>query len=75
MDFVDRLSLGAAIFMAALIFSAIPAWATHVIWLISKLAGDAGVTAGQVILGILGTLLPPFGVIHGYMIWFGYGLS
>lgn len=49
------------------------AWATHIVWVIGKLAGPAGVTGGQVLLGFLGSFIPPVGVIHGVMIWFGAG--
>lgn len=49
------------------------AWITHFIWVIRKLAGDAGVTVGQMVLGGLGAFFPPIGIIHGYMIWFGVG--
>ena len=49
------------------------AWATHIVWVIGKLAGPAGVTGGQVLLGFLGSFIPPVGVIHGVMIWCGAG--
>ena len=51
------------------------AWATHVVWVIGKLAGSAGVTGGQIVLGVLGSFVPPVGVIHGVMIWFGMGMG
>lgn len=60
-------------FIGTLIAVTAAAWVTHAIWIISKLASDAGATAGQIILGIAGTVVPPFGVIHGIMIWFGVG--
>lgn len=65
-----------AIWWIAILFilSMSMAWLTHVIWIIRKLAADGGVTVGQMVLGGLGTLMPPVGVIHGYMIWFGSGL-
>ncbi len=51
------------------------AWATHVVWVIGKLAGAAGITGGQLILAVLGSFIPPVGVIHGVMIWFGHGMG
>lgn len=59
--------------MVALFFAGIAAWATHVVWVISKLASDTGATAGQIVLGAVGAFMPPVGVVHGFMIWFGVG--
>lgn len=50
------------------------AWVTHIVWIIGKLAGDAGATVGQMVLGALGAFMPPVGAIHGFMIWFGSGM-
>lgn len=49
------------------------AWATHIVWIIKVLASNAGATAGQMVLGALGAFMPPVGMIHGVMIWFGVG--
>lgn len=49
------------------------AWFTHIIWIVAKLAGNVGATAGQMVLGAIGAFIPPVGAIHGVMIWFGYG--
>lgn len=57
----------------ALALAVAVAWATHLVWVISKLASDEGATAGQVVLGLLGIFMPPIGIIHGVMIWFGIG--
>ena len=67
---------GISVFFAAWISFAIAcaaAWVTHVIWIIKVLASSAGATAGQMVLGALGAFMPPVGVIHGFMIWFGVG--
>lgn len=64
------LIIGLLLFMAA----AFVAWATPIGWIITKLAGNAGITVGQFILALLGTFVPPVGIIHGVMIWFGLGL-
>lgn len=53
-----------------LFLGSIGAWITHVIWAIKTLASDAGITFGQIVLAVLGTFVPPVGVIHGVIIWF-----
>ena len=50
--------------------SCMAAWLSHVIWIVSTLASDAGATAGQIILGVMGVLIPPVGVIHDFVLWF-----
>ena len=50
----------------------IVAWATHIIWIIASLSSDAW-TWGHIALGAIGAFMPPVGVVHGFMIWFGYG--
>lgn len=65
----DGSATGAALLIMALL--SIPAaWATHVIWIITKLASGAGATGGQIALGIIGAFMPPVGIGHGYIIWF-----
>lgn len=49
------------------------AYLTHLVWVIGKLAGAAGVTSGQIVLAVLGSFMPPIGIVHGVMIWFGAG--
>lgn len=56
-----------------LIAAIIGAYLTHVIWILKTLASPVGATAGQIVLGILGIFVPPLGVLHGLMIWFGIG--
>lgn len=53
--------------------SCLVAWITHVVWIIGTLASDAGATVGQIALGGIGAFMPPVGVIHGFMVWFGAG--
>ena len=69
-----RMGLGFVVLSAAMAIAAFAAWITHVMWAIGKLASDAGITLGQVILAALGIFVPPIGVLHGLMIWFGVGL-
>lgn len=45
------------------------AWITHVVWIVTILAGNAGATAGQIALGAIGAFFPPVGVIHGFLLW------
>ena len=75
MDLAEKFGLGFGALMVVGVLSTIPAWATHIIWWVGKLASDTGATFGQVFLGIIGAFIPPVGVVHGYMLWFGYGWS
>lgn len=49
------------------------AWITHLVWIIQTLSSSVGATASQMVLGAIGTFMPPVGVIHGIMIWLGVG--
>lgn len=66
---------GAAIGLGFIVFGIMCflAWATHVVWIIAKLASNQGATVGQMVLGGLGAFMPPVGIIHGVMIWLGSG--
>jgi len=55
------------------VLAVLAAWITHVVWVIQTLTSDAGATVGQMVLGAIGVFIPPVGVIHGVMIWFGAG--
>ena len=48
-------------------------WATHIFWAISTLLADEEATVGQMVLGGIGAIMPPVGVVHGVMIWLGVG--
>jgi hypothetical protein len=50
-------------------------WVRHVVWTIGKLASDQGATAGQMVLGAVGTFMPPIGVLHGFIIWYRNGFG
>lgn len=67
--------LGGVLVGLLALFTGIAAWVTHVIWIIMTLASSTPpATVGQMVLGALGVFIPPVGVIHGFMIWFGAGL-
>ena len=68
-----QMGIGLLVFSVAMALLAFAAWITHVMGVIGKLAGDTGITLGQLMLAVLGTLVPPIGVLHGIMIWFGLG--
>lgn len=53
---------GVVVLYAFLVLSSTAAWVTHVV---------ATVSAGAWLLLIIGTLVAPIGVIHGWMVWFG----
>lgn len=59
--------------VAAAVASLPFAWITHVVWIVRTLARSDGAAASQMVLGILGVLMPPVGILHGYMIWLGAG--
>jgi len=61
----------AGFFVIGILLTSMAAWCTHVIWIIKVLASDKGATAGQIVLGAVGAFMPPVGVVHGLMIWFG----
>lgn len=52
-----------------MIVGAIAAWLTHIVWMIQTLMSPAGVTFGQIILGLLGLSIPPIGALHGLILW------
>ncbi len=58
MDTGDKLAFGGFGFMVALAITALAAWVTHVIWIISTLASDVGATVGQMVLGAIGAFMP-----------------
>lgn len=60
--------------LAAILFwlSIAAGYITHWVWAIKLLAGDAVVPTAKIVLAVLG-ILPPVGVIHGWLIWFGAG--
>lgn len=62
--------MGVVAFYTLAVIAAVGAWITHVVWIIQHLASSVGATAGQIVLGILGTVVPPIGVIHGFILWF-----
>lgn len=63
-------NFGGAITAGAIfIMGSIAAWITHVVWIVDKLASDHGATGGQMVLGGLGAIMPPIGVIHGVILW------
>lgn len=53
----------------ALVIGAAAAYLTHLIWAVHALASDHAATAGQIVLSVAGTFLPPIGVMHGLVLW------
>lgn len=56
--------------MVGVILTTIAAYITHLIWTIKLLGGTTAVVT-HIVLGVLGLLFPPIGVVHGIMLWFG----
>lgn len=48
--------------IVSVILGSIAAWITHVV---------ACIKAGAMLLLIIGIVVPPIGLIHGVMVWFG----
>lgn len=59
---------GALLIVFALV-TAFLAWTTHIGWVVVKLSSDGGVTGGQIALGLIGAVVFPIGIVHGYIIW------
>lgn len=53
-----------------LVCGGISAYLTHVVWIVKALASDHGATVGQMVLGVLGGIVAPIGVVHGVVLWF-----
>lgn len=56
---------GCGFVFLTLILCLIPAWITHVIYTISHELW---------VLLVVGALVPPVGIVHGFMVWFGLGV-
>lgn len=59
---MDGINKGCAIATIVLILAAIPAWITHVI---------VTIQTEQWVLLVIGALVAPVGIIHGFGIWLG----
>ena len=62
---------GVAIFVA---LSVGAAWVTHVMWSIKLLLADTAAPIGHWLIAAAGVIVPPVGIIHGVMLWFGGGM-
>ena len=71
-DDIAAIGVG-SVFIAAM--ASLPlAWLTHVIWFVRAMAHATDVTSPwPILLGLLGTFVPPIGILHGFMIWLGAG--
>ena len=67
------MALVASLAMILMWFAAAGAWITHIIWSIQMLRNDNSYTIGKAVLAAIGAFMPPIGVTHGFMIWFGLG--
>lgn len=60
---------GAIVLWVLLVLSAIPAYVTHLIWVLSNLNADNAVTI--IVFGLFAAIVAFVGVVHGWSIWFG----
>ena len=56
---------GCVLATLVLILALIPAWITHVVY---------SITNELWVVLVVGAFVPPVGIIHGVMIWFGSGM-
>lgn len=55
----------------SIIMATVGAYFTHVIWAVTLcLEPNVIMTGGKIFLIILGLLIPPVGMVHGWFIWF-----
>ena len=53
-----------------LILSILAAYITHLIWSLGGLFTGGLDTASSIATAVLGTFIPPVGVLHGFYLWF-----
>lgn len=56
--------------LGALILTCIAGWITHCVWWVNLVMNNQLDTVQEGFIAALGTLFPPVGVIHGFIIWF-----
>ncbi len=56
--------------VVALIMAPVAAYIAHVVWWINLCMTAQMDTAGEITLAILGTVIFPIGMIHGFILWF-----
>jgi len=56
--------------IAGVVIGTVGAYITHVIWWLQLAMSGQMDTNGEVVIAVLGTLVPPIGMIHGWMVWF-----
>ena len=71
---MNNMGLTTALLILSAAISSFAAWITHIVFCISAITSAGGNVLGGVAMLLFGVLVPPLGVIHGWMIWFGAGL-
>lgn len=64
--------LSVALAVIGMFCLSVAAWITHIVACIGAITGVK--VLGGILMLAFGVLIPPLGVIHGLMIWFGAGL-
>lgn len=70
MDKDDVIAGFCLIGLVSVIIAPIAAWLTHVVWWISLAMNEDLDTLGEFALALIGTLVFPIGIIHGFILWF-----
>lgn len=55
-------ALGGVMFMVAFVLATVGAWVQHLITTVSE---------EMWVLLVVGAIIPPVGVLHGWLVWFG----
>jgi hypothetical protein len=58
------------LFTVAFYISMIASFLTHISWTLYMLMGSEEITAKIAVIMLAGTFFPPFGVLHGFWLWF-----
>lgn len=57
-------------FWATFTLPCLGAWITHIVWSIKMLMSPVPAAINQLVLAGVGAIVPPVGVIHGFILWF-----
>jgi hypothetical protein len=73
-DVWANLGMILAICVELLTLLSIAGMITHVIYMVDLIVDGIGNQTNEILFLVAGVLIPPIGIIHGWMIWFGNGL-
>ena len=68
--FSDKVFVGAGVATLLAWVTVVAAYVTHLSWTILMLMGDVVRPANKIVLALIGAVVPPFGALHGVLLWF-----